>query len=151
MTRQEKWDRRFIEMARMIASWSKDPSTKVGCVIVDPRTNTIVATGYNGLPREVHDQAYRMQMRPEKYEWTEHAERNAVFEAARRGVALEGMTAYLNWEPRPCSDCARGLIQAGVKRVVGPNLPFGGKGDWDFSVSDEMMQEAGVVQEIVAE
>lgn len=147
--RQEKWDGRFIDMAHQIAAWSKDPSTQVGCVIVDPSTNTVVATGYNGLPRGVDDKLVRMNCRPDKYEWTEHAERNAVFEAARRGVALEGMTAYLNWEPRPCSDCARALIQAGIKRIVGTNIPFGGKGNWDFRISDTMLNEAGVVREVI--
>ncbi len=85
--------------------------------------------------------------RPAKYEWVEHAERNAIYNAARTGVSIKGCTAYLNWEPRPCVECCKGFIQAGIINVVGPNIPFpsgGTRKDWKFDVSTIMMNESGV-------
>src|SRR3954465_12147778 len=82
------WDGRFMRMAGEIAGWSKDLSRKVGCVIVGPK-NEIRAAGYNGFPRNTNDtRAYRHE-RPMKYKWTEHAERNAIYNAARVGIPLE--------------------------------------------------------------
>ena len=81
-----KWDHRFIALARHLAEWSKDPTTKVGCVIVGP-SNEVRALGYNGVPRNLRDLPSRLS-RPEKYQWIEHAERNAVYMAARTGVWL---------------------------------------------------------------
>lgn len=108
------WENRFMALAAHIAAWSKDPSTKVGCVVVGP-DNEIRSTGYNGLPRGIVDDPMRME-RPAKYLWTSHAEENAVAHAARIGVGLKGCTVYVTH--CPCSRCARSLIQAGVKRVV---------------------------------
>ena len=110
-----KWDKRFMELAQLIASWSKDPSRKVGCVIVDDK-RTILATGYNGFPRGVDDSIEERFERPQKYEFTEHAERNAVFSAARNGVKLEGSTIYVPWFT--CVDCCRAVIQAGITTMV---------------------------------
>ena len=70
-----KWHRRWIDRAKEVAGWSKDPSTRVGCVLVDPRFNTSISEGYNGIPRNVDDTDERMSVRPEKYRWMEHAER----------------------------------------------------------------------------
>jgi len=144
-----KWHRRFIEMAELVSTWSKDPSTHVGCVLVNPATRTVIATGYNGIPRDVVDTPRRMLERPVKYEWMEHAERNAVYDAARRGVSTAGCVAYLNWRPEGvCSGCARALLQAGVTRVIGPDKPFAGKGageHYDLSgVAGRMFAEAGI-------
>jgi dCMP deaminase len=141
------WHRRFIQMAGLIAQWSKDPSTKVGAILVNPKTRTIVATGYNGLPRNVADATDRMEKRPEKYLWTEHAERNAIYNAARNGQSTEGCVLYMNFEPCPCTDCARAAIQAGVIMIVGPDRPFEGKGtQWreNLAVAIEMLAEAGI-------
>ncbi len=137
------WDRRFIALAEHISAWSKDPSTKVGCVVVGP-DREIVTTGYNGFPRGVIDDPKRME-RPAKYLWTSHAEENAVAHAARIGVSLKGCTAYVTH--CPCSRCARGLIQAGVKRVVFPNEARGtvGMDVTEFEVAAIMFGEAGVV------
>lgn len=108
------WDEYFIEIATLVAKKSKDRSTKVGCVIVGPEKE-IRSTGYNGMCRGVDDNIDTRHEKPEKYYWFEHAERNAVFNAARNGIALEGCTAYVTMIP--CADCMRGLIQSGVKRV----------------------------------
>lgn len=106
------WAQRFIQMAQMISSWSKDPRTKVGAVAVGPE-NEIVATGFNGLPRGVVDASERM-LAPQKYDWTIHAEANLVAHAAR--PVLSGKTVYITHPP--CAQCAGLLIQAGVRRIV---------------------------------
>ena len=85
--------------------------------------------------------------RPHKYLFIEHAERNAIHNAARTGVSLLGATMYFNWEPCPCNECAKAVIQAGIKKLVGYDRKFPGKGDqWDESlrVSRAMLREAGV-------
>lgn len=113
-----KWDGRFLEHAQLIASWSKDESTQVGAIIVtDDRR--VVSTGYNGLCRGVSDNADvypERHKRPEKYFWYEHAERNCIYNAANLGVSTALCTMYSTLAP--CSDCARAIIQCGIKRVV---------------------------------
>lgn len=109
-----KWDARYLSLAAQVASWSKDTSTRVGCVIVGT-AGQILSTGYNGLPRGVSDTSERMA-RPAKYSWTEHAERNAIYNAARSGLSLVGSTLYTPWHP--CAECARGIIQSGIGTVV---------------------------------
>lgn len=109
------WDRRFLDLATNIAGWSKDQSTKVGCVIVGP-DKEILTTGYNGLPRGANDDLPERQTRPEKYFWFEHAERNAIYNAARIGCSLRGSVLYSTL--CPCMDCARAIVQSGIKRVV---------------------------------
>ena len=109
------WPARWFKVAGEFASWSKDGSTKVGCVIVGTN-NQVLSGGYNGIPRGVIDDDPDRYERPAKYLWTEHAERNAIFNAARHGVALDGSTIYVPFFP--CADCARGIIQVGIKRVI---------------------------------
>lgn len=109
------WSARFLSLADHIAGWSKDPSTKVGCVIVD-KDRRILATGYNGFPRGVADTDFRLNNRSMKHSMIVHAEANAVSAAARNGVSLHGATAYVT---HPCcAQCAALLSQAGVRRVV---------------------------------
>ena len=140
------WDELFILQATLIAQKSKDPSTKVGCVIVND-DNVILSTGFNGFPRGIEEDADVRWRRPEKYNWVEHAERNAIYNAARVGVSLNGSRAYLNWEPKPCAECTRALIQAGVREVIGPNRVFQGKGagkHYSIDHAEVMLREAGV-------
>lgn len=143
----EKWDRRFVELARHIASWSKDPSTQVGCVVVGP-DREIRSTGFNGFPRGVEDCAKRLADRSQKYPLICHAEENAIMQAARVGVALSGCSMYVTWPP--CTRCARGLVQAGVKRVVVPaGLEIPPRWQSDFELSMALLEEAGVqLQEV---
>jgi dCMP deaminase len=139
-----KWDEYFMAMARLVATKSKDTSVKVGTVIVGP-DHEVRSTGYNGFPRGIDEtRAYRWE-RPDKYEWVEHAERNAVYNAARMGMSLKGCTAYM--ESPPCTDCGRALIQAGIERVVVTiNNPFMDREDWQDSIqfAIDMLREAGV-------
>lgn len=135
----KNWTDYFLAMAHLVASKSKDPSTKVGCVVIT-EDKVVAATGYNGLPRGVEDRADRME-RPAKYLWTSHAEENAVAQAARVGMKLKGGTAYVTH--MPCSRCARTLIQAGIETVVvdrgTTSMP-----QEEFDVAMQMFKEAGV-------
>lgn len=136
------WDERFMGLARQVASWSKDRSRKVGCVIVGP-AREVRALGYNGFPRGVNDDIESRHQRPAKYRWTEHAERNAIYNAARSGVAVEGCTIFLPWFP--CMDCARAIVQAGLVAVVAiePDWKDPKFGE-DFVDVPRLFREAGV-------
>ena len=137
-----KWDIRFIGLAQHISTWSKDPSTKVGCVVVG-EDREIRSTGFNGFPRGINDDEERLMDREKKYPLICHAEENAIMHAARIGVSLKDSTAYVTWPP--CSRCARSLSQAGIREIVYPET---GKipERWieDFTISDSMLNEAGV-------
>ena len=84
----EKWDRRFLELAEHISTWSKDPSTKVGCVVVG-EDREIRSTGFNGFPRGIEDDAERLEDREQKYPLICHAEENAIMHAARTGKSAQ--------------------------------------------------------------
>jgi dCMP deaminase len=142
----EKWNKYFISMAELVATKSKDRSTHVGAVIVGPN-NEVRSTGYNGFPRFVNDNLDFRHTRPIKYEYTEHAERNAIYAAARVGTPLDGCMLYLNYSPHcVCTGCVRAIIQSGIVRIIGPNRDFPTRGDWaeEFKHSKAMLQEAGV-------
>lgn len=136
-----KWDRRFVNLAQHIADWSKDPSTKVGTIVVGP-DREIRSTGYNGFPRGVADDG-RLTNREDKYPIIVHAEENAVAQAARIGVSLRGCTAYL-WPLPPCSKCARLLIQAGIAVVVYPDQEVPERWRDDTERARKLLLEAGV-------
>jgi dCMP deaminase len=140
-----KWDRRFIELARHIAGWSKDPSTQVGCVVVGP-DREIRSTGFNGFPRGVEDND-RLQNRDTKYPIVCHGEENAIMHAARIGVALKGCVAYVTF--MPCTRCARSLIQAGITEVVVPQHDIPERWAEDMALSKALLQEANVFVRIV--
>lgn len=108
----DKWDERFLRAAEEVASWSKDPSTKVGCVIVDPELQRRVGEGFNGFPRFMSDAKELYEDRDVKYSRTLHAELNAVLFSKK----TEGCTAYVTHPP--CTNCALILIQSGINRVV---------------------------------
>ncbi len=109
------WDQYYLEICKVVASRSKDPNTHVGCVIVGP-AHEIRTTGYNSFPRGIRDDVPERFERPTKYHWIEHAERNAICNAARCGTPLEGCTIYV--EIMPCMDCGRAIVQAGIREVV---------------------------------
>ena len=135
------WDSRFMRIAKEVQSWSKDPSTKCGCVLVHDRR--IISTGYNGLPAGLSDSLDRYQNREFKLATIIHAEKNAIFNAAKNGSLTEGTTAYVTWPP--CSQCASALIQAGVSKVVCPD-PKTGPERWvsNFLLANDLLYEAGV-------
>jgi dCMP deaminase len=135
-----KWDRRFLELAKLISTWSKDPSTKIGCVIVGPNRE-IRSTGYNGFARGVADNE-RLHNREEKYPLIVHAEENCVLNGALVGVSLKGCKSYAGWPP--CPNCARMLIQVGISEVIFENREVPERWAPGFQLAQRMLTEAGV-------
>lgn len=133
-----KWDRRFLQLARHVSAWSKDPSTQVGAVIT--KENVIVSIGYNGLPRNVEDLPERYENRELKYKMIVHGEVNAIISAAQN---LKNCTLY-TWPFMPCSVCSGLVIQSGITRVV---TPHNDNPRWkeSFELTKTMFKEAGVV------
>lgn len=109
------WPEYYLAIAESVKLKSKDIRTQIGAVIVGS-DKQIVSTGYNSFPRNIVDNNEDRQVRPEKYFWMEHAERNAIYNAALNGVSTKGTSIYLTCGI-PCSDCARGIINAGIKKV----------------------------------
>lgn len=147
MIRSFSWDQYFMTLAYLVSMKSKDPSTRVGAVIVGP-DHEIRATGYNGLPRGVADRNYRYEDREYKLLAINHAEENAILHCALNGISAKGCTLYSPW--LPCSRCTKTIIQSGISEIVyDENFPGnrdGSKRDWERSlqISHEMLVEAGV-------
>lgn len=142
MTPKANWDARFMDLARLIAGWSRDPSSRIGAVIAG-HDRTILATGYNGFPRRCDDDAAIYQDRPRKHLRVVHAEANCIAAASRSGTSLKGASVYVT--APCCAQCAALLIQAGVVRVV---IPDGVelRPDWAASAAEAraLFEEAGV-------
>ena len=115
-TRELKWDNRFMELAKTISGWSKDPSSKIGAVAVNDERR-ILATGYNGFPKGIEDSQERLNDREQKYPLIVHAETNALMNALYAGVSLKNATMYVHGLP-VCPDCTKLIIQAGIRRIV---------------------------------
>jgi len=126
-------------MAKLISEWSKDPSTKVGAVIVDSNRR-VVSTGYNGFARGVSDMAERMEDRDVKYRMILHAEENAIMFSKRD---LTGCSLYVTSLP-PCSHCAALIIQSGIKRVYTKKQEIPERWKESFELTSTMFSEAGV-------
>lgn len=139
---QEGWDNRFLDLAAFYAGWSKDPSTKCGAVIT--RGKYQVSQGYNGFPKGIADTDGRLYNREEKYPRIIHADMHAVLLA---GSKAEECTLYV-WPFPPCADCAKHIIQAGVKRVVAPLCFDPGiveRWSTSYDLATDMFQEAGII------
>lgn len=111
MSKQHK----LMDIAKSISLLSKDKSTQVGALIV-AEDGSALSWGYNGFPRGANDDVEERHQRPTKYLWTEHAERNAIYNASRNGIKLDGGNIFIT-SLVPCVDCARAIIQAGIKKV----------------------------------
>ena len=112
---KKEWDEYFLNIAEVVKTKSKDRYTQIGAVIVG-RNREVLSTGYNSYPRGLNDDVEERQERPEKYYFFEHAERNAIYNAARIGVSTMDSVMYLT-SGLPCCDCARGIINSGIKTV----------------------------------
>lgn len=134
------WEQKFFDLADHIASWSKDPSTKVGCVLVDSKFR-VIGLGYNGFPRYVNDSKSRLDDRPTKLLYTQHAEANAILNAVAN---TEGARAYVTHHP--CSHCAGMMIQAGIGYVAArqPSFELNERFKHSFQATKEMFGEANV-------
>lgn len=143
----DKWVDRFLAEAKHKAEWSKDPSTKVGAVIVG-KHNQIISSGFNGFPRGIDDSPERLNVREEKYKFVVHAEMNAIFNSSLSGVSLDGTSLFIYGLP-VCSECAKGVIQTGIKDVY-MLFPKEVKPSWkeSFKTTMEMFFEAGITYQI---
>lgn len=142
----QKWNWRWLRLAHEVASWSKD-KVKVGAVVVDENRNPR-GFGYNGLPRGLDDDRPERQAQPLKSLYWEHAERNVLYACSRNGISCDGCTVYVtHW---PCADCARGIIQSGIRTVVvdqacmDPTQYFYQKWADQIAESKQMFDEAGI-------
>lgn len=149
------FDKKFYKLALDISDFSKDAFTKVGAVIVGPHME-IRSCGYNGVVRDVRDDVPERLVRPEKYKWFEHAERNAIYNAARVGIPLQDCSIYMH-SPivgPPCCDCTRAIIQSGIVRIVsafGSDHPDFWEPRWgdSFLASMEMIEESGIIFDVM--
>lgn len=135
-----EWDKRFLRLALEVSSWSKDPSTKVGAVIVRS-DRRIVSTGYNGFPRNVLDAPELIADRAIKYKRTVHAELNAILQARE---PLDSTELYCTLPP--CASCAGAIVQAGIKHVSflspGPETTARWSEEWTHML--EMFKQAKI-------
>jgi dCMP deaminase len=140
------WHNRYFKLAREISTWSKDPSTCIGAVIVGDK-GQIISQGYNGFPRGIDDSQERYNDRPLKYKYVVHAEANAIYNAIHNGASTNGASIYISGLP-VCHDCAKAIIQSGIKEVYMDTAP---SDRWtescDFGF--DMLKEAGVHVEII--
>jgi dCMP deaminase len=142
-----KWDKKYIELADHISTWSKDPSTKIGAVAVSSK-GQVLATGYNGFPRGIEDSEERLNDRTLKYKYIVHAEKNVIYNATYNGVSLDGATVYVSGLPC-CNQCALGLIQVGVTRVIMRGDPENPRWKESWEMTKELFNEANVEWEFV--
>ena len=105
-----------MELAKVISTWSKDPSKKIGAIAIGSK-GQVLAQGFNGFPRGIDDADDRLNDRETKYKYVVHAEMNLIYNATFNGISLDGSTVYIYGLPL-CSECAKGLIQVGIKRIV---------------------------------
>lgn len=131
-----------MRLAKEVASWSKDPSTRVGAVAIGQK-GQVLSQGYNGFPRGIEDKSERMENRDWKYLLIVHAEMNAIYNATYNGVSLDGSTMYVSGLPC-CSECAKGIIQVGVSEVVMDGDPKNPRWKQSCDLALSMFKEAGI-------
>ena len=137
-----KWDSRYVELSKVISTWSKDPNRQTGAVIVG-QDNMEKSFGYNGLPIGADDTVTSRYEKPNKYMWLEHAERNAIYKAGRNGVSLKDCKMYVTYFP--CAECARAIIQSGIRKLYAPQPNFEHpKWGVSWGISKNMLYECGV-------
>lgn len=148
-TLSDPWVEYFSNVAEAVKLKSKDKHTKIGCVIVG-KDKEIVSTGYNSFPRGINDDVDERYERPNKYDYIEHSERNAIYNAARIGVSTKGCSLILTGG-FPCVDCARAIIQAGIESIYVPKNDVLKKSEknrmnWDdkHQISQQLLKEANI-------
>jgi len=144
LTLSNKWDKRFLDLAEHIAAWSKDPSKKIGAVAVGAQ-GQILSQGYNGFPRGINDLDFRYEDREEKYKLVVHAEMNVIYNASYNGVSLNDSTLYVYGLP-VCHDCAKGIIQVGIKNVMMSRkvLPIDKRWEESWITTQKLFKESGI-------
>lgn len=143
-------DEYYLKIAKeQVSARSKDPSTKIGAIIVDTNGH-VLSYGYNGFPRGIEDSAERLNDRSVKYLLTVHAEANAVINAAREGKCTKGSTIYVSGLP-PCHECAKIIIQAGISEVIYYDMEIPERWQESITLGSELLYEAGVTVILVKE
>ena len=144
----DKWDKRFMEMAKLVSTWAScyQPERKIGCVIV--KNKRVVTTGYNGAPAGVKTCVERGECMRKKLGvqsgtraelcYAIHAEQNAIIQAAKLGISIDGATLYCTHQP--CVICAKMIVNAGIVRVVSEQ-------GYPDEFSRVMLAEGGVILE----
>ena len=139
----DKWHKRYLKLAKEVATWSRDPSRKIGAVTVGS-IGEVLSQGYNGFPRGINDSDERYNDRETKYRYVVHAEMNCIYNATYTGTSLADSTLYVHGLP-VCSECAKGIIQTGIKEVfwtVDEDIPD----RWtnSYATTKNMLREAGI-------
>lgn len=142
-----KWKQRFLGLAREVSTWSKDPSKQIGAVIISEEFR-VLATGYNGFPKGIEDNETRLTDRETKYKYIVHAEMNAIFNATHSGTSLKDSILFV-WGLPVCSECAKGVIQSGVKHIVMPNGNVPQRWLDSFELSSKLFDESGLTYEFI--
>ena len=147
MKNQSTWDNRYLDLAETVSSWSKDPSRKIGAVAVGSK-GQILSQGYNGFPRGIDDSEERYNDKETKYTYVVHAEMNVIYNATYNGVSLDGSTLYVTGLP-VCSECTKGIIQTGIKRVVMRCVDVPKRWNASFELTIQMLEQAGIEWELI--
>lgn len=139
----DSWNLKYIELAKKFASWSKDPSVKVGTVAIGSK-GQVLSQGYNGFPKQFDDSLDIYKTSKLKKKYIIHAEMNCIYHATLNGISLEGSTLFV-YGLEVCHECAKGIIQVGIKEVVtySPNPP---KNKWleSFKTSEELLAKSNI-------
>lgn len=138
-----KWSERYLNLAKEISTWSKDPSKKIGAVAVGSK-GQVLSQGFNGFPRGIKDSDKRLNVREEKYRYVVHGEMNCIYNACHNGVSLDGATLYVYGLP-VCSECAKGVIQVGIKKVIMQYEEAVPTWEESYKITEAMFKEAGVM------
>lgn len=144
-----EWHRRYLKLSDEIARWSKDPSSQIGSIAVGSK-GQVLSQGFNGFPRGIKDTIKRLNDREIKYKFIVHAEMNCIYNATFNGVSLDGATLYVSGLP-VCSECAKGIIQVGIKNVVMWEKKYPEKWLESFNNTKELFKEAGIKYTFVKE
>lgn len=140
-------DNKFTIYSTYVSFTSKDKSTKVGAVILNPETSKVLSFGSNNFPKGVDDSIKKRYERPEKYNFTVHAEITAIVKAAKEGISINGSHMYVTHFP--CAACAGAIINSGITRLVCGRKPDLNDSKWGNQWIDSMimLKEAGIVIE----
>lgn len=142
-----KWDIRYLELAKQLSTWSKDPSSKIGAVAIGDK-GQVLSCGYNGFPRNIVDSNERLDDREQKYNYIVHAEMNVIYNASYNGVSLDNSTLYVYGLP-VCKSCSLGIVQVGIRRVVMPHQKITDRWLDSWIQSRRIYKEAGVKWDFV--
>lgn len=141
------WHYRYMNLAKEVSTWSKDPSSQIGAVAIGPK-GQVLSQGYNGFPRGIQDTEERLVNRNIKYKLVVHAEMNCIFNATYNGVSLDGSSMYVYGLPI-CTECCKGIIQVGIKKVYMNNIEAPDRWKDSIGIAKDLFNEAKVRWEIL--